>query len=133
MSEFHEKAVLPDSITGKQARRAPVLFNVFNIIVVLVPLPLMVFWLGASMVLYAMNRHHPNPKVAEYIQAAAIRLYGIAGAAVPVGTFFSLDPQPWLVYWALAALFMIPFSIRDLARIRSDNWEDTDLTGVNYG
>ena len=133
MSEFHEQAVLPDRITAKQARRAPVLFNILNIIAVIVPFPLMLFWHGASMVLYAMNRHHPNPKVSGYIQSAAVRLYGVAGAAVPVGTFFSLDVTPWLVYWALAAVIMIPFSIRDLIRIRADDWEDTDLTGAKHG
>ncbi len=132
MSEFHEKAVLPEQITAQQARRAPALFNILNIIAVIIPLPLMVFWLGASMVLYAMNRHHPNPKVAHYVQAASTRLYGIAGAAVPVGTFFSLEIAPWLVYWGLAALIMIPLSIRDLIRIREDHWEDTDLRGVSY-
>lgn len=112
-------------VTAKSSRRGPVLFNVFNIIATLVPFPLMVFWLGASMVLYAMNRHHPNPKVAHYVQWAAYRLYAIAGLAVPVATFFSVTLTPWLVYWAFAAIVMIPWSIVDLIRIRQDTWEDT--------
>lgn len=124
---------MPDRITAAQARRAPVAFNVLNIIAVIIPLPFMVFWLGASMVLFAMNRHHPNPMVIGYVQAAAIRLYVIAGAVIPIGTFFSLDLWPWLIYWAAAVLIMIPLSLRDLFRIRADHWEDTDLRGARYG
>jgi len=133
MSEFHQPTVLPDRITGAQARRAPLAFNVLNIVAVLIPLPFMVFWLGASMVLFAMNRHHPNAKVITYVQAAAIRLYAIAGAVIPIGTFFSLQLLPWLIYWALAIAIMIPLSVRDLLRIRADQWDDTDLRGATYG
>jgi fatty acid desaturase len=112
-------------VTAKSSRRGPILFNLFNIIATLLPFPLMVFWLGASIVLYAMNRHHPNPKVAHYVQWAAYRLYAIAGLAVPVATFFSVSLTPWLVYWAFAAIVMIPWSILDLIRIKRDTWEDT--------
>ena len=34
-------------------------------------------WLGLSMLVYAMNRHHPNPKVGHYTQQAAYRFYGV--------------------------------------------------------
>ena len=125
MSENLEPGTTEHVVTGKSSRRGPVLFNVFNIIATLVPFPLMVFWLGASMVLYAMNRHHPNPKVAHYVQWAAYRLYAIAGLAVPVATFFSVTLTPWLVYWAFAAIVMIPWSIYDLIKISRDTWEDT--------
>lgn len=125
MSDTLETGGSTGVVTAKSSRRGPVLFNVFNIIATLVPFPLMVFWLGASIVLYAMNRHHPNPKVAYYIQWAAYRLYAIAGLAVPVATFFSVTLTPWLVYWAFAAIVMIPWSIFDLIRIRRDTWEDT--------
>ena len=125
MSETLETGESIRIVTGKSSRRGPVLFNIFNIIATLVPFPLMVFWLGASIVLYAMNRHHPNPRVAHYIQWAAYRLYAIAGLAVPVATFFSVTLTPWLVYWALAAIVMIPWSIYDLIKISRDTWEDT--------
>ncbi|MEJ2309246.1 MAG: hypothetical protein P8Z78_08000 [Gammaproteobacteria bacterium] len=125
MSDTLEPAASTQVVTAKSARRGPVLFNLFNILATLAPFPLMVFWLGASIVLYAMNRHHPNPKVAHYIQWAAYRLYAIAGLAVPVATFFSVSLTPWLIYWAFAAIVMIPWSIYDLIKIRQDTWEDT--------
>jgi len=127
MSDQAANSTLPEThvVSGKSAKRGPVLFNIFNIIAILVPFPLMVFWLGASIILYAMNRHHPNPKVARYIQWAATRLYAIAGVAVPVATFFSVALTPWLIYWAIAAVIMIPWSILDLIKINRDTWEDT--------
>lgn len=125
MSETADSGASLHTVTGKSARRGPVLFNIFNIVATLAPFPLMVFWLGASMVLYAMNRHHPNPKVPHYIQWAAYRLYAVAGTAVPVATFFSVTLTPWLIYWAIAAIVMIPWSIIDLIKIRNDTWEDT--------
>lgn len=110
-------------VTAKSSRRGPVLFNIMNVVVTII-FPLAPIWLGGSIVLYAMNRHHPNPKVAHYIQWAAYRLYGIAGFVIPVATFFS-GAKPWLYYWAFAAIVMIPWSIYDLIKISRDTWEDT--------
>jgi len=125
MSDEADISIETQVVSGRSVRRGPVLFNIFNIIAIIIPFPLMVFWLGASIILYAMNRHHPNPKVAHYIQWAAYRLYAVAGAAVPVATFFSVNLTPWLVYWAIAAIVMIPWSILDLIKIKKDTWEDT--------
>ncbi|WJW75723.1 hypothetical protein QVG61_01155 [Thiohalobacter sp. IOR34] len=114
-------------ITGRSARNAAALFNWGNIVSLLLPFPLLIFWLGASMFVYAMNRHHPNPKVGHYTQQAAYRFYGITGFFVAAAMFLPVDLSYYLIAWALAALILLPWSIRDLLRIYRDSWEDQRL------
>jgi len=111
-------------ITAKSARKAAGLFNIGNIISMLLPFPLGIFWMGLSMVVYAMNRHHPNAKVGHYTQQAAYRFYGVVGFVVVVAVFFGTEISYWLVTWALCAGVLIPWSIVDLIRIRRDDWQD---------
>lgn len=116
-------------VSGAAARRAAGQIDIGNMIAVLVPLPLLIFWLGLSMLIYALHRHHPNPLVGRYIQHAAYRLYGVMGAVVPVATFFPGDGLThWLVAWAIAAAVLIPWSILALLRIRRDQWDDVPIT-----
>lgn len=112
-------------ISGKSARKAAGLFNIGNIISMLLPFPLGIFWMGLSMVVYAMNRHHPNEKVGYYTQQAAYRFYGIVGFVVVVAIFFGTDINYWLITWIISAGILIPWSIVDLIRIRKDNWQDS--------
>jgi hypothetical protein len=84
------------------------------------------------MVVYAMNRHHPNPRVGHYTQQAAYRFYGIAGFFVAAATF--IPGSGWSYYlaaWALAAAILIPWSIFDLIRIRRERWDDLQLPVEN--
>jgi hypothetical protein len=115
-------------LPGRKARAAAAVFNYGNIIAVIVPVPLGMLWLGASMLAYAMNRHHPDPKVGHYTQQAAYRFYGVSGFFVAVATF--IPGGGWNYYlaaWALAAAILIPWSIFDLIRIRRDRWNDLQL------
>ena len=81
-----------------------------------------------SMLVYAMNRHHPNEKVGHYTQQAAYRFYAITGFFVAAAIFIpGGDWDYYLIAWALAALVLIPWSIFDLVRIRRDDWEDMEL------
>ncbi|QKT03298.1 hypothetical protein HUS23_05505 [Ectothiorhodospiraceae bacterium 2226] len=114
-------------VTARSARSAAALFNYGNIVAALVPFPLGIFWLGGSMLVYAMNRHNPNPKVGYYTQIAAYRLYGVAGFIVVVAAFFGTDPTYWLITWAVAAAILIPWSVYDLYRIRQDHWTDVAM------
>ncbi len=111
-------------VTAKKARGAAGLFNIGNIISMLLPFPVGIFWVGFSMVVYAMNRHHPNEKVGYYTQQAAYRFYGVVGFVVVVAIFFGTELRYWLVTWAICAGILIPWSIFDLIRIRKDNWQD---------
>ncbi len=116
------------TVSARSARFNAALFNYLNIAAMLVPVPLGILWMGASMLVYALNRHHPNPRVGHYTQQAAYRLYGVAGAVVPVATFFGAALQPWLLTWAAAALIIIPWSIYDLLRIYREPWQDVTIT-----
>jgi len=112
-------------VPALHARSAACWFNYGNIIAMLVPFPLGIFWFGASMFLYAINRHHPNERVGHYTQMAAYRLYGVMGAVIVAGTFFGTNIKYWLITWAVAALIIIPWSIHDLRKIKCEPWRDT--------
>jgi hypothetical protein len=112
-------------LSGRKARFAAAVFNYGNIIAMLLPVPLGMLWLGLSMLVYAMNRHHPNPRVGYYTQQAAYRFYAVSGFFVAIATF--IPGGGWnyyLVAWALAAAILIPWSILDLMRIRRECWDD---------
>ena len=120
-------------VPGRKARAAASVFNIGNIVAVLVPIPLGMLWLGLSMLVYSMNRPHPNSKVGHYTQQAAYRFYAITGFFVAVAAFIPGGAWDYyLVAWALAALVLVPWSIIDLARIRQDHWEDIQLAGQNH-
>jgi hypothetical protein len=127
MLEQSENTSLGRVARGSSARLAASVMNYGNI-VAMVFVPLIIIWFGASMVVYAMNRHHPNPKVGYYTQWAAYRFYGVTGLFVVAATFIpggGIDY--YLVAWALGAAIIIPWSILDLVRIRRDEWVDIPI------
>lgn len=111
-------------VTGASSRRAAKWFNYGTLVATLVPLPLGIFWTGLSMLIYALNKHHPNPKVGYYTQMAAYRFYGVAGSALAIAVFFPVNITYYLVIWAIAAVILIPWTIYDLYRINHDIWVD---------
>jgi len=115
-------------LPGNKARSAAAVFNYGNILAVLLPIPLGLLWLGMSMLVYAMNRHHPNPRVGYYTQQAAYRFYGISGFFVAAATF--IPGGGWNYYlaaWGLAAAILVPWSILDVRRIRGEHWDDLQI------
>lgn len=114
-------------VSARSARFAARLFNYGNIVAMIIPVPLGILWLGASMLVYALNRHNPNPRVGHYTQQAAYRLYGVVGLIVPVATFFGTNVIYWLATWAICAAVLIPWSVIDLRRINKEQWQDTLL------
>lgn len=128
-----ESSSVTDKVaTARRARSAAAIFNIGNIIAILVPVPLGMLWFGLSMLVYAMNRHHPNPRVGEYTQQAAYRFYGITGFFVAAATF--IPGSGWsyyLIAWAAAGFILVPWSIYDLIRISKDTWVDTPFPGQN--
>ncbi|MCB1874567.1 MAG: hypothetical protein KDH88_01175 [Chromatiales bacterium] len=117
-------AAEPRVIPARSARRSAQVFDWGNIVVTAVPV-LLPLWVAASMVLYALNRHHPEPKVGHYTQMAAYRFYGVAGLIVAAAAFIPKDGiHYYLLAWGLAAIIIIPWSIVDLLRIRRDTWQD---------
>lgn len=121
---------IPDKnqvITAEQARKTARWFSIGNIISMLIPFPLGIFWFGASMVVYAMNRHHPNYRVGYYTQQAAYQFYSILGLVVVVATFFGAELFYWMVTWGVSAVILIPLSIFNLMKINHEQWLDTAI------
>lgn len=136
-------------VSGASARRNAKLFNYLNLITVggcgiplffahgttgvgtilmiaaaIIPL---VLWFGGSMLMYAFNRHHPNPKVGHYTQHAAYRYYAVMGALIVVATFFSNDVIYYIYYWVITMLLLVPLTLLDLNKIRKDDWQDMEI------
>ena len=126
--EQSEETIIGKVARGTSAKRAAALMNYGNLIAILLPFPLLIFWFGASMLVYAMNRHHPNPRVGHYTQQAAYRFYGITGFFVVAATFIPGGGWVWhLTAWIVAALILIPWSIIDLRQIHQEAWTDIPL------
>jgi hypothetical protein len=131
MLEQSEDTTIGRVARGSSARLAASIMDYGNIVVIIL-IPLVILWFGASMVVYAINRHHPNPKVGHYTQWAAYRFYGVTGFFTVVAFFIPGGDLGnsigyYLAAWAMAALVIIPWSILDLIRIHRDEWVDIVL------
>lgn len=139
-------------LTARSARRTAALFNYGNIAatlpgLLLAPYILLarpvgatsvlwfvlmivppILWFGASMVVYALARHHPDPQVGHFTQQAAYRFYGLFGLVIPLGTFYGTDWHLWIYTGGAVALILIPWSILALRQIRRVDWQDIHLT-----
>lgn len=115
------------TVSGRSSRFAAMQMDLGNLISMLLP-PLPVLWFGGSILIYAMHRHHPNPRVGHYTQRAAYRFYGVMGAIIPVGTFFpGRGLTPWLAAWGIGLAVIIPWSLWSIYRIRREAWPDLQV------
>jgi len=125
MTEAPDSISVTKIISAQSARRSATWFNYGNLLAILIPMPLMVFWFGASIAVYTMLRHHPNERVGHYTQWAAYRFYGLLGLVVVVATFYGTSISAWLLTWAVLAIIMLPWTIYDLILIYKEEWCDT--------
>lgn len=115
------------TVTGRSSRFAAMQMDLGNMISMLLP-PLPLLWFGGSMVIYALHRHHPNPRVGHYTQRAAYRFYAVMGAIIPIGTFFpGRGITPWLIAWGVGLAVIIPWSLWSIARIYREEWSDIEV------
>ena len=116
-------------VTALMAKKNARIFNYGNIVSVLIPFPFFIFWFGASMFVYALYRHHPNPRVGYYTQKAAYHYYALAGMLVPVLTFAPGDffYNYWWLLWVFIALLLIPISIMEIIKINKEQWHDVKI------
>ena len=124
LPEQSENTAIGRIARGSSARTAATLMHYGNIIAI-VFIPLIILWCGASMLVYAMNRHHPNPKVGHYTQRAATMFYAVSGFFVVIATL--IPSEGWNYYlmaWIAAAVIILPWSLRELHRIYKDDWSD---------
>ena len=71
---------------AKDSKKTARFFTYGNLLAITFP-ALFVLWFGASILVYAICRHHPNPRVGFYTQRAAYCYYAVAGALVPCLAF----------------------------------------------
>lgn len=113
-------------LSASQQRLSAQIFNLASMGASAIP-PLLMIWIAASIFVYASVAHHPNPRVVHYNRVAGYRFYGVAGAMVVFGQpIYGLFGN-WhglLAVWAVIALTVIPLGIRDLIRVRRENWQD---------
>lgn len=120
-------------ITAEQSKKAAKLFSYGNIVSVLIPFPVFIFWFGASMFIYAMHRHHPNDRVGYYTQKAAYNYYSLAGFLSVVMLFASGDfffKYGWML-WLVCALFLVPMSLRDIIMVNKEKWHDIEYNNLS--
>jgi multisubunit Na+/H+ antiporter MnhB subunit len=121
------------TIRARAARRSATIFNYGNLLAVLIPMPVGVLWFAASIAVYIMFRHHPNPRVGHYTQWAAYRFYGLVGLVVVIATFYGTSLQAWLITWAVLAAVLIPWTLYDLFIIyKREQWQDTQVEAETY-
>ncbi|CAA6801304.1 MAG: Unknown protein [uncultured Thiotrichaceae bacterium] len=122
-------------VTAKQSRFAARVFNIGTIASVTVPFPLFIFWFGASMFVYALYRHHPNPRVGYYTQRGAYYYYGLSGLLIPILTFApkTFFTDYWWALWGFCFLLVVPLAIIDIVKAGKEDWEDVEIpnTGIN--
>ncbi|MFO7953578.1 hypothetical protein [Thioalkalivibrio sp.] len=138
------------TISGRSSRRAASMFDIGNLISVSIAgIPLfvvssegvgvgfiiaaimgivpLVLWFGGSMLVYALTKHHPDPRVGHHTQWAAYRYYALMGALIVVATFFPPDLDYYRAYWAIAAAILLPWTIYALFNIYREPWADVDV------
>ncbi len=116
------------TVSGRSSRFAAMQMDLGNLVSMLLP-PLPVLWFGGSMLVYALHRHHPNPRVGHYTQRAAYRFYAVMGAIIPIGTFFpGRGITPWLIAWGIGLAVIVPWSLWSILRIRREPWPDITLS-----
>ena len=120
-------APAPRIVSGRSSRFAAMQMDLGNLISMLLP-PLPLLWFGGSMLIYALHRHHPNPRVGHYTQRAAYRFYAVMGAIIPIGTFFpGRGITSWLTAWGIGLAVIMPWSLWSIVRIRRETWPDIEL------
>ncbi len=118
-------------VTSEQSKKSAKIFSYGNILAVLIPFPLFIFWFGASMFVYAMYRHHPNLRVGYYTQLAAYYYYGLAGFLSIVMLFAPGDfffKYGWML-WIACIIFLLPLSIRVIIKVNKEEWHDVKIKG----
>jgi len=116
-------------VTAESARKTAKIFYYGNIISVVLPIPFFILWFGGAILIYALFRHHPNPRVGYYTQIGAYYYYALAGSLIPVLTFASsMSLIGWVVLWVIFMVIMLPLSIRQILRVNKEVWHDTKIS-----
>ncbi len=140
-------------ISASSCRRAAQLFNILTVAALLLSLtallvgklladqrvtflplvmslPPLMIWLGASIFVYAGIAHHPNARAVHYNKWAGYRFYGVMGSLMVFGPaiYGLLDGWKGLVLvQGLAVAIIVPWAIYDIFRAAREPWQDMDI------
>lgn len=146
----------PKNISAASARRAASMFHIGNLIAALLGcIPVFpVLWFGLSMLVFAINSHHPDSRVMHFNKMAARNYYpamvlymlaigaGVGGFSKalgindfflamgwvsPGGRIFGLSQDLVilvLLSWSVLLLVVLPLSLIALNQIRRTQWRD---------
>ncbi len=93
-------------------------------------LPPVMIWLGASIFVYASIAHHPNPRTTHYNKWAGYRYYGVMGSLVVFGQplYDLLGGWPGLMLvLGLAVTIIVPWALFDIYKAAREPWQDMTI------
>ena len=93
-------------------------------------LPPVMIWLGASIFVYASIAHHPNPRTTHYNKWAGYRFYGVMGSLVVIGPMiYDLlgGLQGVLLVLGFAVAIIVPSALYDIYRAAREPWQDLTI------
>src|SRR5512143_1618219 len=93
-------------------------------------LPPVMIWLGASIFVYASIAHHPNPRTTHYTKRAPYRYYGVMGSLVVFGQpLYDLlgGWQGLVLVLGLAVTIIVPWALFDIYRAAGEPWQDMTI------
>jgi hypothetical protein len=140
-------------ISASSSRFAAQLFNLITIAVLLISLaalllgkllasqkigflplvlslPPVMIWLGASIFVYASIAHHPNSRTVHYNKWAGYRYYGVMGSLVVFGQpLYDLlgGWQGLMLVLGLAVAIIVPWALFDIYRAAREPWQDMTI------
>lgn len=90
-------------------------------------LPPVMIWLGASIFVYASVAHHPNPRTAHYNKWAGYRFYGVMGSLMVFGPLLYSLLDGWrglVLVMGSAVAIIVPSALYDIYRAAREPWQD---------
>jgi hypothetical protein len=140
-------------ISASSSRFAAQLFNLITVAVLLVSLtalllgkllasqkigflplvlslPPVMIWLGASIFVYASIAHHPNQRTVHYNKWAGYRYYGVMGSLVVFGQpLYDLlgGWQGLMLVLGLAVTIIVPWALFDIYKAAREPWQDMTI------
>jgi hypothetical protein len=104
-------------------------FYTDNILWAIPAVPPLVFWFGMSMVIYAIHRHHPNPKVQAYTITAGRWYYALVSPIVAGGIFIEPEYAPMIIggLFVTVTTIIVIKGMMEIRKINKDDWQDIEL------
>ena len=145
-------------ITASSSRFAAQLFNLITVAVLLISLtalllgklfasqkigflplvlslPPVMIWLGASIFVYASIAHHPNSRTVHYNKWAGYRYYGVMGSLVVVGPMiYGLlgGLMGVMLVLGFAVAIIVPWALFDIYKAAREPWQDMTIEVVTH-